>query len=149
MCTVHSRRNLAAIHGLALAPSGRGLIAARGDTSGTKWGTTERDSMLIRAPQNRAGVLWSPVSTLLFHLSFENLKSEESSGITKYYILAPCTIFWKFSSNSRSLELPDSLSRSGHEEEVVGGTQQDLSLSHWWPQEGGEVGGREVAVVEA
>ena len=30
---------------------------ARVDTSGTKWGTTERVSMLIRAPQNRAGVL--------------------------------------------------------------------------------------------
>ena len=59
------------------------------------------------------------------------------------------SIIRKCFGNNRSLELPDSLSRSGHEEEVVGGTQQDLSLSHWWPQEGGEVGGSEVAVVEA
>ena len=96
MCTVHSRRNLAAIHGLALAPSGRGLIAARGDTSGTKWGTTERVSMLIRAPQNRAGVLWSPVSTLLLHLSFENLKSEKPPGIT----IITCKHLAPYSGNS-------------------------------------------------
>ena len=45
---VHSLGNLDAIHYLALEPSD-----------------------LIRALQNRAGVLWSP--TLLFHFSFENL----------------------------------------------------------------------------
>ena len=48
---------LSAIPVVALEPSGWGLIAARVDTSVTKWVTTERVSMLIRAPQNRAGVL--------------------------------------------------------------------------------------------
>ena len=75
---VHNLGNLDAIHNLALEPSD-----------------------LIRAPQNRAGVLWSPSSTLLFHFSFGNLIMAMLIVWDHYQqMLAPGSIIRKFLGNN-------------------------------------------------